>query len=239
MALTNPKDFEILMKLIPPVVEKNIWFFPIRQDRKNPDVPGGTILKENAAYRMTKYESLKRLKWGKNIGMYALPGGLMFLDLDVRDGKLLASQRFLEILELNPTLTIKSRNGGIQKYFLNIGLYANQLLKEGGVIIGELRTNWQYVVAVGSHVDPDEHCRGEPDGTYRIQMKCPISQFHGIRNEYNTCESLKHMGEQKEETIIKKGILAHDRSENQTTNIQHIQELMKIGITRKIRRKVI
>ena len=179
MALTNVKDFKELLEIIPKTVLEKVWFFPIKQDRKNPDVPSGTILKGNLAYRLSRYDAINRLKWGKNVGIYALKGGLMFLDLDVKNGKLLASQSLLDSIALNPTLTIQTRNGGIQKYYLNDGEYNNQVIKENGMPIGELRTDWYYVVSVGSYVIPDEHSCG--DGTYRLFGEYrEINTFNGL-----------------------------------------------------------
>lgn len=190
-SLTNPKDFVTLWALIPKNKRKNIWFFTIRQNKKNPDVPSGTVLKGNMAYRLDFNEALHRMKWGSNVGIYAITGGLMFLDLDVSEGKLLASESFLSTLESIPTLTIKTRNGGIQKYFWNNGEYPNQLIKENDITIGELRTDWYYVVSVGSHVEPDEHCRGEQDGTYRIIEEQPISDFKGFGDYFKKNEEVK------------------------------------------------
>jgi hypothetical protein len=180
MTYTKPRDFQELINIIPKEVMEKVWFFPIKQDRKNPDVPSGTILKGNLAYRLSQYDAINRLKWGKNVGIYALSWGLMFLDLDVKNGKLIASQSILDSLELNPTLTIQTRNGGIQKYYLNEGAYPNQVIKENGVPIGELRTNWFYVVSVGSYVTPDEQS-ANGDGTYRLIGKNRlISKFKGL-----------------------------------------------------------
>jgi len=170
MALTNPKDFKAFVELIPKKVLENTWFFPVRQDNKDPDVPRGTILKGNVNYRLSRYDALNRLKWGKNVGTYALPLGLMFLDLDVFEEKFIASNELITTISAIPTISVQSRNGGLQKYFLNNGKYANQLIKENGVIVGELRTNWQYVVSIGSYVPPDEHNNGG-DGTYRMKQE--------------------------------------------------------------------
>jgi len=131
MSLTNPRDFEILISLIPKEYRKNVWFCPIRQNAKVVEVPSGTKIVGNEAYRLTPKEVRHRLGWGSNYGIYAIYGGLMFLDLDVEAGKLLASQGFLDALEAaNKTLKIKSRNGGFQWYFLNDGRFSNQTLKE-------------------------------------------------------------------------------------------------------------
>jgi hypothetical protein len=193
MALTNPKDFDLFCDLIPKPSRVNVWFFPIRSNRKNPECPAGTTLKANLAYRMTQNEARNRLVWGSNVGIYALQGGLMFLDLDVSEGKLLASQTFLDALEAkNTTLRIKTRNGGYQYYFLNEGKYPNQVLKENGIQIGELRTDWFYVVSVGSHVEPDTNSLGEADGTYRISKESPITQFQGFGDFFQENGEIKH-----------------------------------------------
>jgi len=180
MALTNATDFKTFLDIIPKDVYPNVWFFPIKQDRKNPEVPSGTILKGNLSYRLSRSMAINRLKWGKNVGIYALTNGLMFLDLDVKNGKLIASKTILDEVERDPTLTIQTRNGGIQKYYLNNGEYNNQVIKENGVTIGELRTDWYYVVSVGSYVTPDEHTNNG-DGTYRlIDGTMDINQFNGL-----------------------------------------------------------
>jgi hypothetical protein len=196
MSLTNPTDFQTLLSLIPKNRRENVWLFPIRSNRKNPEVPSGTILKANNAYRLSPSEAIHRLKWGSNVGIYAIYGGLMFLDLDISKGKLLASQSFLDALDLtNKTLTIKTRNGGFQYYFLNDGLFPNQVLKENNITIGELRTDWYYVVSVGSFVNPDKNSIGI-DGTYRIIRNEPISQFQAFGDYFKKNEKVK-----KDETI--------------------------------------
>ena len=184
MTYTKPRDFQEFWNITPKPIRENCWFFPIQQDRKNPDVPSGTILKGNISHRLSYGDSLSRLKWGKNVGIYALQGGLMFLDLDVKYGKFLASQGILDTLESNPTFTIQTRNGGIQKYFQNEGKFPNQVIKENNIPIGELRTgrglNWMYVVSVGSYVNQDEHVRAG-NGTYTISGKCrSIEKFKGL-----------------------------------------------------------
>lgn len=205
MALTNVSDFKELLEVIPKNIMDKVWFFPIKQDRKNPDVPSGTILKGNLAYRLSKYDAINRLKWGKNVGIYALTGGLMFLDLDVKNGKIIASQNILDSVSLNPTPTIQTRNGGIQKYYLNGGEYNNQVIKENGVPIGELRTDWYYVVSVGSYVIPDEHSCG--DGTYRLSGECrEINSFNGLpgistRDEVKKTDNIKTFNRPEAESI--------------------------------------
>lgn len=177
MTATNVTDFKKFITLIPQDILKSVWFFPLRQDRKNPDVPGGTVLKGNLAYRLDVKSCVYRLKQGKNFGIYGLPGGLMFLDIDVSGGHIIATKWFIE--QIPPTFTVRTRNGGYQYYYMNRGLYPNQIIKENGVQVGELRTNWYYVVGVGSYVTPDKDNK-DGDGTYRIIHNAPIGDFSGM-----------------------------------------------------------
>lgn len=179
MTATVANEFRKLLARIPKETLKNVWLFPIRRDKKNPEVPGGTILKGNLAYRLSPGSSIQRLKGGGNVGIYGLSGGLMFLDLDMEKGCLKASNEFLS--KIVPSFCVKTRNGGFQYYYLNDGKYPNQLLKENGKEIGELRTDWQYVVSVGSYVTPDDN--GNGDGTYRVLYDVPIVPFSGL-DEY-------------------------------------------------------
>lgn len=188
MSNTNPKDFKMFLELLPKELFEYTWFFPLRPSKKNPDCPSGTILKGNLSYRLHPKEAYTRLKWGKNVGIYALPKGLLFLDLDVENGKMLASQKYIDMISSIPTFTVQTRNGGIQKYFRNDGIYPNQLLYENGIKIGELRADWFYVVAVGSFVDIDEdNCNG--DGTYRIVHPNPMVSFPGFENVHKYGET--------------------------------------------------
>jgi hypothetical protein len=196
MSLTNPKDFQTLLSLIPKERRENVWMIPIRANNKLPDVPAGTKLHDaiqggNEAYRLSFSETLHRLKWGSNYAIYALPGGLCFLDLDAKDGKLLASQDFLDALESIPTLTIRTSNGGIHKYFLNNGEYPNQSLKnEQGEEIWSFRGDWYYVLGAGSHATPiDENSKY--DGTYRIIEERPIAQFQGFGDYFKKNEEVE------------------------------------------------
>jgi len=195
MTATNPNDFKLFISKLSKEQLKNTWLFPIRQDRKNPECPSGTILKNNLSFRLEPYQAIKRLKSGQNVGIYALTGGLMFLDLDVEKGKMKASQEFLS--KINPSFCVKTRNGGLQYYYLNDGLYDNQVIKENGVTIGELRTDWYYVVAVGSYVLPDENATQDGEGTYRIIHSLPIASFNGLSGYV-----LKRLEEKDTTTIL-------------------------------------
>lgn len=178
MSNTNPKDFLKFINLLPKEIIDNMWFIPLWSDSKLPQVRDD--LKFNTKYKLSSDQAYLRLKNGSNVGMYALPGGLMYLDLDVKKGQFLASDTLIDRVMNIPTVTIKSRNGGIQKYFLNDQIHANQLIKEKGVIVGELRVAWQYVVSIGSSVPIDEDNR-YGSGIYTRDAKYSlISEFNGV-----------------------------------------------------------
>ena len=88
MSLTSPRDFETLNSLIPRDIRKDIWYIPLRANEKIPEVRAGDKWKLNENYRLSFMEALTRMRWGSNVGIVAIPGTLMFLDLDVRGGKL-------------------------------------------------------------------------------------------------------------------------------------------------------
>jgi len=213
MANTNPKDFKTFLSLIPKEVLDKVWFFPIRSNRKVPDVPQGTILKANSAYRLTPAQSYQRLKNGLNVGIYALPQGLMFVDLDVSKGKIIASQDILDALDSMNTLKVQTRNGGYQYYFVNSQNYPTQLLKENKIIIGELRNNWSYVVSIGSYVDIDEN-NAQGDGTYRILQLNSIKSFAGLTIA-KTC-TITNTDQKTSEWM-------HEKSENKISNEEMIR----------------
>jgi hypothetical protein len=149
----------------------------------------------------------------------------MFLDLDVKNGKLLASQSILDSIALNPTLTIQTRNGGIQKYYLNDGEYNNQVIKENGMPIGELRTDWYYVVSVGSYVIPDEHSSGG-DGTYRL-----LSEYREI-NKFNGLPEILRRDEVKTEEIK-----TFNRPEAESISIQNYNKSLELKGKQRVKRK--
>jgi predicted ATP-dependent serine protease len=82
------------------------------------------------------------------------------------------------------------------------------VIKENGIPIGELRTDWYYVVSVGSYVIPNEHSCG--DGTYRLSGECrEINKFNGLpeilrRDEVKTKEIKTFNKQEPEPVSIKK-----------------------------------
>lgn len=176
MTNTSFIEFKKFLARVPASNLKATAFLPVHQDRKFPDVPYGTKIKLdsgliNPTVKIDVRTCIQRLKQGKNIAIYAFPNGLMFLDVDVENGKIKASEDFLK--SIPPTLTIKSRNGGLQFFYLNPGGISTQDISENDINIGELRANWSYVVGVGSYVPPDDNNNGG-DGTYRVVNDVPI-----------------------------------------------------------------
>jgi len=212
-------DFRAMIAAIPKENLLNTWFFPVRMNAKEPDIPKGNSFKANLAYRLSVYDAINRLKWGKNVGICAIAGGILFLDVDVSKGKILASMGFLD--SLAPTLIIRSRNGGRQYYYQNDGKYANQIIYEGKNPIGELRADWWYVVGAGSYVPSDEN-NNDGDGTYRIFAGNKVNSFSGIPG--NTLKRRGNTEEVKQHNT--KVMYDHEKLENRISN-EDFAKMMK------------
>lgn len=154
---TKPSEFVKLLQRISPGLD--LTFIPVVEKGKRPDTH--LKIKENIErIKISQNEALRRLQRGQNVGIYAFPDGLCFLDVDRPD--------LVDISKLPETFTVKTRNGGFQLYFLNPGLEKNYILKKDGQKVGELRANWQYVLAPGSHVPPDEEAFEGATGVYEV-----------------------------------------------------------------------
>ncbi|MEM2030973.1 MAG: phage/plasmid primase, P4 family [Archaeoglobaceae archaeon] len=151
------------LKLIHRLNEANVdpILIPIKPQSKEPDV--SVSIKENLdKVRLTPQEAIKRLEEGKNVGIYAFPHGLCFVDIE---------SDFIDKIDFE-TFTVKTRDGGRHYYFLNPGIDRNHVLKSDGKKIGELRANWQYVLTPGSYV-PSE----KDDGYYKVVKDLPIAKL--------------------------------------------------------------
>ena len=129
---------------------------PLSRHGKEPDVPKGSSWKRHP---LSVEEAVVRLERGLNVGVVALggKGSLLFVDLDDN----------LELADKLPsTLTVKTRNGGLQLYYINDGSISFNVAKSWG----EVRAVWQYVVAPGCYVPPSKP-RG--DGHYKIINEIP------------------------------------------------------------------
>lgn len=183
-------EFQRLINRIPKDKLNNVWFIKLRKQDKRPEIPTGACIKWNKDLRLQWYSAKKLLTHHHNIGIYALTGGLCFLDLDSKDGKILASKEFVD--KIPETFTVKTRSGGLHYYFWNNGLYDNQTIKENGIEIGEFRADWWFVVSPGSYVPSDTS-----DGLYRILRDIPIIDVPDIsaiqkRAEKKEIQSKEH-----------------------------------------------
>jgi len=119
--------------------------------------------------------ALERLRQGDNVGIVAYPEGLAFLDIDVDAGKTkLPADKVTELIEHHDTFTVKTRNGGVQLYFVNTGIGKLVDLYYDDVDIGELRARGAYVVAAGSYVAPDNKATSEATGNYTVIRDVPL-----------------------------------------------------------------
>lgn len=169
MTNTNFNEIKKLFRHIPRTVLKNVSFIELHNGTKIPF----SRFKEKENW-LTYYQVKDRMHSGSNIAVLARQNGLMFLDIDSdEDGNLKASEEFIE--GIPKTFTVQTRSNGNHYYFLNENKYPNQLVYEKGVEIGELRTNWQYVVAPGSWVDPAQ---------YTVLCDYPIAKLEGDILQY-------------------------------------------------------
>jgi hypothetical protein len=109
-----------------------------------------------------------------NIAAVAHTDGVVFMDIDLTAGKFSIPESVVnELIEHYDTLTIKTKSGGIQLYFINDGLTkyfvdngyaANPKLMYQGKDSGEIRTNQQYVLFPGSYVPLDYDKKGHTKG---------------------------------------------------------------------------
>jgi len=132
---------------------------PLRSGDKRPDT---VISWKDPQCHLTAAQALDRLRSGGNVGIVA-HDWLCIFDLD--DPK-----RYTFPKE---TLTVKTRSGALHKYFLNDGTVENAVGKNSLAKCGEVRADWQYVVAPGSYVPPDQGSTVEGNGLYHIVNEVP------------------------------------------------------------------
>jgi|GEM_PF-801203 len=174
MSNTSAEEFSRFIARIPADVMPNVWFIPLRKGTKEPDIPQGESLKD-AKHRLTPAQAADRIISGRNVGIYAMKGGLLFIDADTDKGNIILPE---EIRKTIPeTLTIKTRNAGLQYYYLNDGIFKNKIHTYNGGKAGEIRADWQYVVTPGSYVRPDDNAGKDAEGLYRIIKDEQISQL--------------------------------------------------------------
>jgi hypothetical protein len=178
MINTKPEEFKRFLEIIPSDILANIWFIPLRAKTKDPDVPKGEKLKD-PKYHLMPEAALKRIEAGQNVGIYALENGVMMVDVDAYKGILGLPQEPLQ--KIKHTLTIRTRNGGRQFYYINKGEFPkNHIIKYANKKIGEIRSNWYYGLAPGSYVKPDTNAMLDGDGVYTIIDNSPPATFEAL-----------------------------------------------------------
>jgi len=154
---TNPEEFIKFLSYVP----FEPYLIPLVKNGKEPDVPFGESWKD-PKYKLTGGQATERLKQDLNVGVVATEKDLVLFDFD-------DPEKFVFPKE---TLTVKTRNGKLHKYFLNSGDVKNADGKGQYTKCGEVRANWKYVVAPGSYVPSDvEGC----DGVYHVIKERPLA----------------------------------------------------------------
>lgn len=158
-------SFEEFLKLYRRIPKDRLPFVSFIQLRTGTKIPLGKLSWKEQALTLKEVKS--HMGYGGNIAVVGIPKGLMFLDIDLKYFTDIPEEVYKGIPD---TFTVKTRSGGLHFYFLNDGKWDNQKVVYNGFEIGELRTNWQYVVSCGSWVEP---------ATYRVINDMPISEFKG------------------------------------------------------------
>ncbi|AFH22642.1 DNA primase [environmental Halophage eHP-31] len=147
------------------------WLFRVEAGTKAPDRSYGSWKDDNA--RLSKAEAVHWMEDGGNVGIAGRPDDpLINVDIDDED-KTTAD-------DLKETLTARSRSrtGSHAWYFEAENAEIPNIPTDDA---GEVRANWQYVVAPGSYVetDPEEVPADERDdaGYYTIENAVPVTSL--------------------------------------------------------------
>jgi len=163
MVNTQPSEFIKFCSYLPK--DKKVIYIPIQENNKRPDVAKGESWKD-PKYHLTQEQALARLCQGNNVGVVA-NDWLCIFDLDNPDKYTFPKQ----------TLTIKTRNGRLHKYFINDGSVTNSVGKNKLTECGEVRADWQYVVSAGSYIPADNE---KGDGIYKVLFDHELATLSAI-----------------------------------------------------------
>lgn len=147
------------------------WLFRVERASKAPDLSYGSWKDESA--RLDKHEAVQWMQSGGNVGIAGRPDGpLINVDIDDEDET--------TISDLKQTLIARSRSrSGVHAwYFEAPGADIPNIPTEEA---GEVRANWQYVVAPGSYVDTDPQVVPEDErsdaGYYTVERADPVTSL--------------------------------------------------------------
>jgi len=163
----NAMEFQRFLNRANEIKDLNLHIIPIKARKKTPDV-----FENWNTVRINPDSALARInELHSNVGLVAHETdenhkrGLCFIDVDLIDGKFPIPKDKIDELIAMGTLTIRTKSGGLQFYFINNitnylrtkGYSTNpKYTVEGSTQdCGELRTNVAYVLAPGSFVPLD------------------------------------------------------------------------------------
>jgi P4 family phage/plasmid primase-like protien len=147
MTSTRPNELKTFLDLLTQDAPRGYkpWLFRVEGGSKAPDLSYGSWKDEGA--RLDRDEAIRWMQSGGNVGIAGRPDGpLINVDIDDEDAT--------TIDDLKPTLIARSRSrtGVHAWYFEAAGADIPNIPTEEA---GEVRANWQYVVAPGSYVETD------------------------------------------------------------------------------------
>ena len=155
---TNITEFRKFLGLIPDAIKEKMYFVPLRRQGKEPDVAAGESWKD-PSYKLSIQDAEARLRQKSNVGFVAQKETMIVIDQDNME----------KFTNPKPTLSVITSSGKRHYYYINDGTVENRDLKDGKEHILEIRADWRYVVAPGSHVPPDpKTALSEGTGLYRI-----------------------------------------------------------------------
>lgn len=190
-------DFDYFNLRLDAIPEKNQYWVPLipTVEKKAPQASKGLDIKGNiltpptqkeredgAEYiRITPIEARKRVQHDLCYGIYAVHGGLCFIDIDTHKGNLkITDDQLSELIKSFGTFVVKTRDGGYHFYFINDTETPNGLIYVNGINSGELRTNWEYVIGPGSYYAKSDDAVKGATGRYTIFKNQAIQRYSKI-----------------------------------------------------------
>ena len=181
---TDVKEFQKFMDITPKEIMDRIHFIPLPEGKKKPPAVLVDKTKGEKAtddkFRLSTEQAVDRIRSGKNVGIYAEPNGIMMFDMDADKGKIVIPNEVISTFD--ETLTVMTRNGGRQLYYLNNGKFKNKIHYYNGIQSGEIRADTYYGLAPGSYVAKDDDATPEATGVYTIVNDAPMVELNGIPN---------------------------------------------------------
>ena len=147
------------------------WYFRVREGSKAPATRFGSWKKENA--RLDPEDAIDWMREGGNVGIAGTPDDPL-VNVDVDDDEKTTKD------DIKPTLIARSRSrtGWHAWYFERQGEDAETIPNIPTDDAGEIRTDWQYVVAPGSYVETDP--ADVPEGHRDLAGYYTVEEGHDV-----------------------------------------------------------